>query len=447
MDVEILDALNNNKFSVDLLKISISDPKGEKRTTLNGCGWIRKLSDKFTFKLFLSSTYSTNKNILDILNEWIESEKYPTVVGFDELDRKWSFKIENFGFRFLSNKVNFPIDGVFKKLDCEHEIDCNDNREYINFYFKKNSAFPFNKLKKIDLTKDGEIFQRHNEKLVEYQYNNLAIKSETIGNFVQLVFQREKFEDYFEVRIIESLKFITGKQLKPFIIEKKKKSVSFYTLFSTYDDDIDYKIAPPIEIENHSSPKYDDAWDLFGKFLDFVSEFKGEHYSPLGAEINGLIGAGPAFFNTKLLILGIRIEGILNLLFNEMGVPEDQIIEELSAVQKMVLDSSNIVVTKDRIFSTLEIMKQARTKDKLIKLKELGVINQLQYTSWNKLRNKSAHAVREDDENWFEKSMRQYLHVLEAFYRIIFYKINYNGLYTPYGSDSQKEIRFELYSK
>ena len=70
-------------------------------------------------------------------------------------------------------------------------------------------------------------------------------------------------------------------------------------------------------------------------------------------------------------------------------------------------------------------MKQARTKDKLIKLKELGVINQLQYTSWNKLRNKSAHAVREDDENWFEKSMRQYLHVLEAFYRIIFYKINY----------------------
>ncbi len=445
-DIRKLKFLENDQFSIDLPKFYVLDPNDGNKFLLQGYGWIKKQGDNFAFKIFPSEVSGKGNIIVAMEKFSTDKDGYSSLIGIDEYGAKWCFKTTGFGFSLPgSAEGRISINGTFNILESKSEFKNESDKQFINMYFYDKYKFPYNKVEKLEVKKDVELVTQMWENVVDCQFKNLTIRSSKFDNFIILSFEKKIFENNFEYRILEGLQFITGRQLQPILITKYIEGNYVNKIFSKSNEKIDYHIEPPLQFYYPPSKENDNSWNLFYNFLEFISDFKGKFYSPLGSEINGLIGAGASFFETKLLVLGVRIEGLLNLLFPNLALPNDSSLKALTDLEQQVSNMQLIDSIKERVVSSIASMKFPRAKDKLLELKKIGVINKIQYDSWSKMRNKSAHAVREDDDLWFEKSMNCYYNVLEMMYRLIFHAIGYNGLYTSYSDKKFLKIPFDLY--
>ena len=438
--------LFEKKFEVNFPNFYLLNPNNLNNHILKGFGWVRHIAeDIFDFRLFVVQKNKKFEHSSSIKDESSDEKGYHYFRGIDEYGSLWKFNTLNIGFQLPgSSKGTYSIYGKFETLEQISHLPEKSGSNYLEFIFSDKFLFPYNKSEKIESKRGKDTIRLQYESTIDYCQNNLKIRSLKSENLIYIIFEKDRFHENYDIRILESLKFITGQQLRPGII-RKKKNTQIHSLYFAENNDNNYKIEPPIWIDKYPNDKYEYSWVLFCKILSSISKYKGQLYTPIGAEINGLIGAGPAFFETKLLNIGVRVEGILNILYPKLGVPNDIILDNISRLVQYISDFKDNNPIKIRLISSLNNMKKSRAKDRLLELKKRGVINKEQYDSWSKLRNQSAHAVRDRGKDWFEKSYNRYSHVLEMLYRIIFYSIKYNGIYTSYVTKGHKDKKFHLY--
>ena len=184
---------------------------------------------------------------------------------------------------------------------------------------------------------------------------------------------------------------------------------------------------------------------MFKLYFLRISKFRGEFLSPLGASLNGIRGSALSYFETKVLVLCIHTEGILNILYPKLGKPPKHIRSEVNKLLRHIRSWQGEDSVRNRSLSAIGNMKEPRAMDKLIKLKEKGVINAKQLEAWIELRNKFAHANSNIGDQWFKETYKKYEIVVEMLYRIILYASDYKGNYTVYSEGNKPICKFNLY--
>ena len=88
---------------------------------------------------------------------------------------------------------------------------------------------------------------------------------------------------------------------------------------------------------------------------------------------------------------------------------------------------------RNRMLGSISAMKKARAKDILFVLRDSELVDRELVQTYGKLRNKTAHGVRDsgaDIQNYFNQTSA----VLVLFFQLVFLIIKYNGEYTDYGT-------------
>lgn len=443
--------LSTNKFFVDFERIQILDPKNKRKVLISGHGWIKQSNyKKFIFKIYINRVQSNSGTISYLARKSKTYDGISYIRCKDHLGIIWKFEGEitdiPLAFKDRTPEINGNTEEIWRKQKLP---SLKDNSVILIFSDKYN--FPHIKDEETIII-DENVYQNISPThTIDYKSKNVKIHGYTKDELIHIIIKKNRFSIFFHIRILESLKFITGQQLKPLAVIISKGGVVKTVYFSDHKYE-NVKLAAPIKIRNQPFKIYQNSWCLFDKFVEYVSnEYTGEDYSSLGAEVNGQIGLGASFFSSSILLICVGIESLLNILYpNIVNISENDKIQ-INSIIKYFKDYPNDIdgIIFDRIITIVGQMKNVRAKDLLVELKDIGVINKQQFDTWNKIRNSFAHGTQiKVDQDWNEMIEKFYI-LLEMYYRLIFYKIGYDGLYTIYGKYlySIREEKFELYIK
>ena len=440
--------LPNRQFFIDLKIIQILDPNNKRKVLIGGYGWIKQSNNTFIFKIFVNRI-KTNSGTISYLAR--ASKTYEGVSYFrckDHSGKSWKFEGRIKSIPLVFKNETPEIDGYTESINKTHKIPSPRDNSII-LIFSNKFIFPHIK-NEVTINIDEETYQNVSPThTIEYESDNLKIHGYTKDNLIHLVFKKKRFSQYYFLRILEGLKFITGQQLKPVSIITSKGNMLEFIYFADFKYESGV-IEAPIKIRSQPFKMYKNSWYLFEKFIQYTSQkYKGENYSPLGAEINGQIGVGEDFFSSSLLIMSVGIESLLNILYSKSVSISKEDEKSINQVLDYIKSNRDIIDEKlfGRVMTAVGQMKNIRAKDILLRAKDKGIINDLQFKTWDKVRNSITHGKHIKVEEDWDATYEKFYILLEMFYRLIFYKIGYNGLYTVYSNYlfTIKEENFELY--
>jgi hypothetical protein len=322
------DHLFDKTFEVNLHKLYLLDPKNLAKSILSGFGSITHFNGTmFSFKFFVQKSNQRARGIFSFNRDTSDEKNFNHFKGLDRYGSIWKFKSSGFGTSLPGIKKGLPfIDGQFEELIKTEKLPETFGDDYVEFIFSKDYNFPFNISGKIEVKKDNEVIESKSQSSIDCEIKNFKINGFKSDKFISIVFKSQKKIFNLNTRILESLKFITGRQLNPGAIETKRGVNLITEFFSDYSSNY-FAIEPPLQYKDYPSDDHFESWNLFGQFIDFISKYKSKFFTPVGAEINAIIGAGPAFFDTKQLTLSVHIEGILSVLYPNFGVPSRKTLE------------------------------------------------------------------------------------------------------------------------
>ena len=447
--------LSNNKFFVDFERIQVLDPKNKRIVLISGHGWIKQSNyKKFVFKIYINRVKSNSGTISYLVRKSKNYNGISYIRCKDHLGIIWKFEGEitsiPLAFKDRTPEINGNTEEIWRKQKLQ---SLKDNSVILIFSDKYN--FPHIKDEET-ITIDENVYQNISPShTIDYKSKNVNIHGYTKDELIHIIIKKNRFSIFFYIRILESLKFITGQQLKPMAVIISKRGVVKTVYFSDYKYE-NVKLEAPIKIRNQPLKTYQNSWYLFDKFVKYVSdEYKGENYSSLGAEVNGQIGLGRSFFSSSMLFISVGIESLLNILYSNITKisikDKKQINLLIDYIKEYPNQKKDNYINNELIeiaISKIREMKFVKAKNIFKKLMKMGVVSKKQVDTWEMLRHPSAHGNLKIDQDWDEMVEKFYI-LLEMYYRLIFFKIGYNGLYTVYGKYlfSIHEEKFEMYIK
>jgi len=442
------ESLIDGTFKLSLILFQLIDVQKTDRIVAEGHGNIKQIGKKaFHYELFYEKDkYSVPFNDQSICDDNGDFH----FVGVDSEGVKWSFKSYLYGHRYLGQQSTLlQLNGETTTLNFESKADfeIKEKRTCLKYVIPTQYELPCNASEKYRVMRDDIIIEEKYLNSVQYKSPAFEIEGRYESKSIDLTFKFSEYNERYDNRIIESLKFISGQQIEPIIKYKytgRNISGSFYPFIKKGKI---AKIESPIDFGSLNSKSLIWSWKLFEKFFLYIKDSKNTNYSSLGTEVNGLVGLSNSFFETQLLVIGVRVEGIVKILFPKLANPTKA---QLNSIDQLIgkvkqLDFNDQYGLINRTVSAIGSMKKSRVKDKLIKMRDLGIINQNQYTAWDNLRNSSAHANRGTSEGWYTESTERYYSVLEMIYRIIFDRIKYSGEYTCYSKTDRPKEKYKRY--
>lgn len=425
------------------------DPNNENTTIFQGFGWI-KISNKrqLNFKLYITNVYikSENKSVFfSEYNTYKDEDGYYHFIAHDVDGTKWNFKTFSYGSNINFSSIT-SINSSIHSMSTFGTIDSYIN-SCIEFILPPDIQLFYNKFDALrEYNSDKELTGMKHELCIDVKNGNLNIYGKKTDDYILIGFYSDYFHDNSDLRIIEGLQLITGYRIKPYLVYKQINRKSLLKITSGEYNNSN-TLSPPANIPEYPNKHSNHPWDIFLKYVDSVSSNKKSRFTPIGSIINSIVGSSGAFFETQILVLCVRIEGMLNILFPKMGNPEKITISQIDILIDYISEWTGDSKVKNRALSPIGNMKSSRAKDKLHSLLAIGIINNKHYDSWDKLRNASAHSgTGNKNENWYEKYRSIYHCVLEMYYRILLYHIGYNGIYTEYSANLDNHVEFKLYN-
>jgi hypothetical protein len=372
-----------------------------------------------------------------------DEEGYYYLECTDDYGENWI--LETFGLYISIGQVQNTV------LSYETEVNrivnirqTEDDKTKINLYFDLHYEFPINRINKFRISKNGKYHRTQYLHEIKFASQLISIHSFKNSDYWTISFEIQFYKPFIETRILESLQFICGQHLELLGRDVFHNKSRERVLFPRNRNFSSSKFFPPLLLSNYPISYYDKSWKLFVAFLTYILPHEKETFSPLGTEINGAIGIGEFFYETSILVLSIRIEGILNVLYPSLGKPNKNQRNKIDTLKKYI-ENYHDESLKARLLGSINSMYSSRAKDKLLKLLKYGVINKAHFDSWSELRNKGAHASREKDHNWQIHLRKQHSLLIELYYRIIFNAIGYRDVYTNFNSGDYEIIKYRRY--
>lgn len=427
------------------------DPQNEDTTIFQGFGWI-KINNKrqLNFNLYITDIFIESREnkstFFPEYNTYRDKDGYYHFIAHDIDGIKWNFKTFNYG----SNKNFSSITSINSSIDYMSSFGTLDSysNSCIEFILPPDIQTFYNKLDTLhEYNSDKELIGLKNEFCLDINYDHLKIYGKKTNEYNFIGFYSDNFHDNSDLRLIEGLQLITGYRIRPYLVYKQIHKKASLKINSKEYNNTD-TILPPLRIHEFPSQQSHYPWDIFLNYINTFSGSKEKRFTPIGSIINSIIGSSGAFFEIQILVLCVRIEGMLNILFPKMGKPRETTVSQIDILIDYISKWTGESTIKKRATKIIGNMKSVRAEDKLHILLAMGIINNKQYDSWKKLRNASAHsAIGNKNDNWHKEYRNLYHYVLEMYYRLLLYHIGYKGIYTEYSANLNNNVEFKLYNK
>ncbi len=441
---KIVKQLQKNEFELFLQEIILLDPKKEIEFLLKGMGVVKIKDSSLYFTMYIKEqnhVFDHSKFISELSKN--KEDELNTFEALDSDGYKWEFKTLSFSenHSFCKESLN-SIFGEIHSLSLIEKVDNQEKEDSISYFFDLKYTFPLNEEEKIVENVNGKLNSFYFKDKILCQLDTIKVESNDDKHARIITFTTHNHDKNFDIRILEGLRFITGCDVSPYLVIRKSKGVKCLKIFGDLQLKNNMKINPPLQVLNHKSSFASDSWKLFEKYLLYISSHKGIFYSKLSASLNAILGSSNSYLETKILVLCVRVEGIVNFLYPEHGKPDKIFCEQIENLKNTIHTSEISENVCKRVIPLIDQTKQSRVYDKLNSLKDEGIINETQLSSWKTLRNKYSHSgnfsVKKDIDDEFYK----YFNTLEMLYRLILFAIEYSGKYT---NTKWKEVEFKKY--
>ena len=148
--------------------------------------------------------------------------------------------------------------------------------------------------------------------------------------------------------------------------------------------------------------------------------------SRLSQLVHSTVEAGASSLYALALTLGVSVEGVLRLEFEDLGKPSKTFVNELSKAQELISLSPVKPNAQKRICGSLNAMKGFRAQQALETLIGIGAVTSDEVAAWKQMRHRAAHADLPDSQD-VQAFLDVCLRMTVLFYRLIFTAIGYRG--------------------
>lgn len=328
----------------------------------------------------------------------------------------------------------FTITGICSKIYGHIETSTVFPKTLIKIYYKGKYKTPSNTIRKTETTigkeKRGEKVERS---VTQFEIDNYDFEILTEEDCTIMVIITEEEVDPLVIsqRANEGFQFVTANNQHMAAISIARKNQEEFIVFRQQNELIKPKLLPPISLSAIDRDGY--YWKLFCAFFKYCLAHKEQQWHPLYSLIYNVIESSKASLEAHALTLTVAIEGILKIGYANIGIPSKETLELIDTAIKEIEQSKIDPSLIARLIGAMGAMKFPRAKDKLIILKNDGVINDYLYKAWDGLRNSSAHSDELELAN-IQELINDTNKVCVLFYMLIFDIIGYEGEYTDYST-------------
>lgn len=239
--------------------------------------------------------------------------------------------------------------------------------------------------------------------------------------------------------ILDGLTYVTAQECTPVSIEVANGMNQETRIFCVAEGHEATQIQAPVRIDL----QHHEMWDLLRAYLAFAMANVGPRSQRLGAAVRTVVATGRANVEIEALTLAVTVESLAADEFAERGLiepPSKAVLDETRTILESEANMDDAI--KRRLLGALSAMNKPRVKDILLALRDRNLIRKDLVTSFNTLRNRSAHGVR---LNWAELQghVDRCADVLTLFYELTFLAINYCGRYQDLSSPRWPDRNFQ----
>jgi hypothetical protein len=231
-----------------------------------------------------------------------------------------------------------------------------------------------------------------------------------------------------ETRVEEALRYVTASSANWCIVEKRygtRREVMVVPRRPVHKS----FFYEPVDHRHPDMKRH--YWHLFARYVEHVlTADEPEAYHPLSSQLFHVFSGETRQLDLNGLVVGVAVEGILNVAFSDIGKPAPEFLAAREALAHRV-DKVRCKVPEleRRVKGALDAMKSstASATDKLKALEAAGVVTRESVKQWKDLRNKTAHAKGSYDPTALTKLYPLCNAVYTMLNRLVFQAIGYEG--------------------
>lgn len=437
-NLESIQKLISNTFEIDCIDIRLTQKIDKEPIVYNGPGTIYQDEHGVLRLKLYSKIIDIEKELSHQLKHHtpgkvIADDDYFTLKAIDMSGTEWI--ADNV---WVSANVSFPASGQvikssLRKIETIEERSTTE-KNYLFIIVPGKYEIPCNK--KEDLPNGGWRLNRSvfSVNCIDFEFRNLdnylIINANSAPNCLK--------EDTY-IKLLEALSIITGLIIRPVVVKNSQQDHVVLKIESKANSYANKKFPPPFK---HSTPGDLKAFSCFiGKYLTTTDA----PFSDLFGFWHKINRAWQANIENSSLSLGVAIEGITKSYFGELGLPDDEIVQQADEAKEKLKDIDLGKRIKGRLLSSIGgLLNNTSPKGALYQMAQDGLLSKAMPNEWVKLRNKSVHPDKfNEDPRAFQKYIDQIYACIALFYRLLFIIIKYDGSYFDYSEVGWPEKTFQ----
>jgi hypothetical protein len=440
---ETIDKLISNSFEIDCIDICLTQKIDKNPLIYTGPGTIFQ-DEHGILQLKL---YSKTNDIAKVLShqikysppgKFIVDDNYFTLKAFDMKGNKWFadnilISAANISFRTPSQVIKSKL----KKIETIKEIGSRPNTEKNALLIIVPGQYEIPCNEKEDLPNGG---RRLNRAVLSVNKIDLVFRKLDNCLIIEANAKPENLGKDTYIKLLQALSIITGLIVRPVVIKNTQKGIDTLEIKSV-DDSFANKESPfPFK---HSTPADIESFTCFlEKYLINIDA----PFSDLFGFWHKINRAWQAGIENASLSLGVAIEGIVKRYFSKQGLPDDEIIQQAEEAKQILKGMDLGQRIKDRLLDSIDgLLNNTSPKGALYKMAQDGLLNKFMPSAWDKLRNKSAHPDKSNqDLSAVQKDIDRFYTCIALFYLLLFNIIKYEGSYTDFSESGWSEKKFQL---
>ena len=440
---ETIDKFISNSFEIDCIDICLTQKTNEDPIIYRGPGTIYQ--DKYgilQLKLY-SKSNDIEKDLSHQFKHYplgkiIPHEDYFTLKATDMSGNEWF--ADNI---LVSVNVYFPAAGLVIKLKLDeienielNKARSNTEKNYLYIIVPGQYKIPCNE--KENLPNGGWRLNR-----TVFSANEIDFEFKKYDNYL-IIYANAKTENLDNdvyLKLIEALSIFTGFIVRPIVIVNTQKDEDILKIKSVDNSFTNKKLFPPFKPFTKTE---------FKSFTCFLEKYLANIEAPFSdlfgfwLKINQAWQVGIKNFS---LSTSVAIEGIVKSYFSELGLADEEILQQAKEAKQKIKDMDLGKKIKKRILNSIgDLLKNTSPKLALYQMAKNNLLNKAMVDEWVKLRNKSVHPP--DKMNQGPIAIQKYIdridNCLALFYSLLFIIIKYEGSYVDYSENGWPEKKFKF---
>lgn len=336
----------------------------------------------------------------------------------------------------IKGRVNSLVTG-----DTTRFRNSSDNRECYQFIIPNVGRIPWTEWKSTVTKNQDDVEDSYSRKACyqAFDIEGISVKLEQLNDTSHLratiTSDTKGLPPFVDIKVLESLQFVTGRLINFGVQLRKGKNQNCVRIIAQQNH---LETRHPMPIALTESENFKSFWEAYQALLNYLIENDSDNpfFHSFTDAINSVMEASSRTEGIRSLTLAVAIEAIIQCCAQSNQTKEEDFSKcEILALEKFVEDNLSNGKLKNRVTGAINGIKSHswRAKDRLIKLRNEGVISPRQYKSWDDLRNPSAHGGFISISN--KKNLDRILgDVYTLAHTLILREAGYTGVITDYGS-------------